>query len=226
MFLNILFVGSMFLSQCGAGVHPDTLNAIIKVESNYNELAINDNSTGRSHHPRSKEEAIDLTKYLYSAGHSLDVGLMQINSLHFNRPGIDYTMLFDPCYNVSVGAKILKSFYRDHSLKTPADEPETTLLKALSSYNTGSPYKGKKYVGKILKVVGAIDQIPIIEEKPNISVYYPGRSNAVGHPSRHTNSIVFFVKNDAPSREETGELDDVRKDSKIKMRYHASELSY
>ena len=226
MFLNVLLVGSMLLSQCGAGVHPDTLNAIIKVESNYNELAINDNSTGRSHHPRSKEEAIDLTKYLYSAGHSLDVGLMQINSLHFNRPGIDYTMLFDPCYNVSVGAKILKSFYKDHSLKTPADEPDTTLLKALSSYNTGNPYKGKKYVGKILKAVGTIGHIPIMEEKPDISVYYPGRSNAVGHPSRQASRIVFFVKNEDPEKEETGELDDVRKDSKIKMRYHASGLSF
>ena len=225
MFLNFLLIGSMLLSQCGTGVHPDTLNAIITVESNYNELAINDNSTGMSHHPKSKEEAIELTKYLYSIGHSLDVGLMQINSLHFNEPGIDYTMLFDPCYNVSIGTNILKSFYKDHSLNNPTDQPEITLLKALSSYNTGSPHKGKKYVNKILKAAGSSSKIPIIEEKPYISVYHRSRSNP-GSISRHANHIGFFAKNQSSNNEEIGELDNERKDSKIKMRYHASGLSY
>lgn len=200
MFLNFLLIGSMLLSQCGAGVHPDTLNAIIKVESNYNELAINDNSTGISHRPKSKEEAIELTKYFYSVGHSLDVGLMQINSLHFNESGIDYTMLFDPCYNISIGTNILKSFYKDHSLNNPTDPPEITLLKALSSYNTGRPHKGKKYVNKILKAAGSSSKISIIEEKPYITVYHRSRSNP-SRTNRPANRIAFFAKNETPATE-------------------------
>ena len=164
MLLNLFIAGSLLFSQCGAGVHPDTLNAIIKVESNYNQLAIYDNTTGASYRPQSKEQAIYLTGIFLSSGHSIDIGLMQINSQHLAKLNIDYKDLFDPCYNVAVGTKILSGFYREHARGNPTDQPDMTLLKALSSYNTGSPRKGKRYVNKILKVAGKSINMPLAEE--------------------------------------------------------------
>ena len=176
MLLNILIAGSLLLSKCGGGVHPDTLNAIIEVESNHNTLAIYDNTTGTSYRPLSKEQAIYFTEILLSAGHSIDIGLMQINSLHLKRLNINYKNLFDPCYNVGIGTKILTDFYREHASKNPSDKPDVTLLKALSSYNTGSPHKGKKYVQKILKAAGKSTKVSIAEEYAN----------------KEPNSISFF----------------------------------
>jgi type IV secretion system protein VirB1 len=198
--LNYFLISSLLVAQCGAGVHPDTLNAIIKVESNYNALAINDNTTGICIKPTSKEQAVSLTNYLLSEGHSLDVGLMQINSQHFSEPGVDYMRLFDPDYNISTGSKILARFYREHAMENPNDKPEITLLKALSSYNTGSPYKGKNYVNKILKAAGASCRIPIVEQQPNIAVYRHAGNQNQGQNSGRT-SIAFFKKQEAAGRE-------------------------
>ena len=164
MLLDLFIAGSLFFSQCGPGVHPDTLNAIIKVESNYNQLAIYDNTTGASYRPQSKEQAIYLTEIFLSSGHSIDIGLMQINSQHLAKLNIDYKDLFDPCYNVAIGTKILSGFYREYARSNPMDQPDMILLKALSSYNTGSPHKGKRYVNKILKAAGKSINIPIAEE--------------------------------------------------------------
>jgi len=200
MLLNCFLISSLLVARCGAGVHPDTLNAIIKVESNYNALAINDNTTGMCIKPTSKEQAVSLINYLLSEGHSLDVGLMQINSRHFSEPGVDYMRLFDPDYNISTGSNILARFYREHAMENPNDKPEITLLKALSSYNTGSPYKGKNYVNKILKAAGASSQIPIVEKQPTIAVYRrAGNQNQRQNPGR--NSISFFKKQEAAGRE-------------------------
>ena len=193
MFLNCFLISFLLVAQCGAWVHPDTLNAIIKVESNYNALAINDNTTGICIKPTSKEQAVSLTNYLLSEGHSLDVGLMQINSQHFSEPDVNYLRLFDPDYNISTGSKILARFYREHAIKNPDDTPEITLLKALSSYNTGRPYKGKNYVNKILKAAGASSRISIVEQQPNIAVYRrAGNQNQGQTPAR--TSICFFKK--------------------------------
>lgn len=196
MLLDLFIAGSLLFSQCGAGVHPDTLNAIIKVESNYNQLAIYDNTTGASYRPQSKEQAIYLTGNFLSSGHSIDIGLMQINSQHLAKLNIDYKDLFDPCYNIAIGTKILSSFYREHARGNPTDQPDMTLLKALSSYNTGNPRKGKRYVNKILKAAGKSINISIAGE----------------YTKADTNSISFFKeKLIAVRTERTEPTDEVRK---------------
>lgn len=196
MLLDLFIAGSLLFSQCGAGVHPDTLNAIIKVESNYNQLAIYDNTTGASYRPQSKEQAIYLTGIFLSSGHSIDIGLMQINSQHLAKLNIDYKDLFDPCYNVAVGTKILSGFYREHARGNPTDQPDMILLKALSSYNTGSPRKGTRYVNKILKAAGKSINRPIAGE----------------YTKADTNSISFFKeKLIAVRTERTEPTDEVRK---------------
>lgn len=139
--------------QCGPEVNPVTTQAIIEIESRGDPLAIHDNHTGKSYNPPNTESALKIASRLLKLGHSLDLGLMQINSAHLKK-GIDLVRLFDPCFNIGTGTKILAEFYRKHARKSPQDPADLTLLKALSSYNAGTPYRGKRYVNRILKRSG------------------------------------------------------------------------
>ena len=155
--LNVILAGALSFSslcvQCGPEVNPATTQAIIEIESRGDPLAIHDNDTGKSYKPPSREGAVRIASQLLKQGHSLDLGLMQINSFHL-KPGIDLTQLFDPCFNIGVGTNILAGFYRGHAKNSPHDPADITLLKALSSYNSGTPYRGKYYVNRILKRAG------------------------------------------------------------------------
>lgn len=150
LMLGGLIYLSGFLSQCGPAVFPATTRAIIQVESGGNPLAIGDNHLKRSFAPGTKTEAIRLASYLLAQGHSIDLGLMQINSLHLAPMNLTLEEVFNPCKNVRTGTTILADFYRRHQ----TDDPATSLFKALSAYNTGKGWKGAGYVNKILLAAG------------------------------------------------------------------------
>jgi len=149
----------MLAEQCGPAVHPATTTAIIKVESGGQPFAIHDNRTNRSYFPQTKIEAQWIAYTLLTRDHSIDMGLMQVNSTHITGMGIDYRELFDPCYNIAVGTRVLGDFYRRYNNSTTS--PETALLYALSGYNTGTPYKGRNYVNRILEAAGSAVRVPI-----------------------------------------------------------------
>ena len=99
----ILFVCAIFVisaktasgfcfNEAGAiyGIPPRLLQAIAKVESNYDPAAVHWNSNG-----------------------SYDYGLMQINSWWAGRLGEDvWSTIGDPCANVIVGAGILADLFK------------------------------------------------------------------------------------------------------------------
>jgi len=172
-------------ATCGPDVHPATIRAIIKVESAGNPLAILDNATGKSYKPKDRSQAVQIAADLLAQGHSLDMGLMQINSQHLNKRGIDYRQLFDPCFNISAGTAILSEFYQRHSRNNPNAPPDLILLKSLSSYNTGSPYRGRKYVSRILQKArgtGAQPGQPILAQSGNTPA------------NRSIRNVAFFRK--------------------------------
>lgn len=180
-----LLISSPLYATCGPDVHPATIQAIIDVESGGNPLAILDNSTGKSYKPKDSAQAVQIATDLLVQGHSLDMGLMQINSQHLKKRRIDYRQLFDPCMNIRSGTKILAEFYQRHSRNHPQDPPDLILLKSLSSYNTGTPYRGRKYVSKILKnasYAGNQNQMPIY-----------GKFAKTGH-MKSVNNMAFFRK--------------------------------
>jgi soluble lytic murein transglycosylase-like protein len=75
---------------------------------------------------------------------SVDVGLMQVNSIHFPKLksyGISPEDLFDPCTNINVGAWELASCIRRFGANS----------KALTCYNGMVP--GNPYSGKVLAVL-------------------------------------------------------------------------
>lgn len=113
------------LTQCfvSAGdmysINPDLLWTIAKVESNFNPRAINYNKNG-----------------------SYDYGIMQINSFWYKHLGHDRWMaLADPCYNVHVGAWILKQCINKHGYS----------WSAVGCYNASTEAKRNSYAWKIYK---------------------------------------------------------------------------
>lgn len=129
-------------------VAPETVAAFAQAESRLNPFAIFDNSTRRSYAPVSAGEAIAIARGLLDRGHSIDAGLMQINSANFTRTGLDADTAFDPAHSVRAGAQILVDAYQWCRERQPAAEP----LRCMASvYNTGRPTAGERngYVGRV-----------------------------------------------------------------------------
>ncbi|PUE89536.1 lytic transglycosylase domain-containing protein, partial [Xanthomonas hortorum] len=115
---------------CSVGVHPQTVQAIIKHESGGNAYAINNQA--RSFYPTRLEDAQSIAVEQVRAGRSTDIGLMQINSQHLGKFGLTPIDLLDPCTNIRVGTTILSQNYAQTWAKYRAEKP--ALLGALSMY--------------------------------------------------------------------------------------------
>ena len=166
-----------------AQVAPETIVIFAKTESNFNPLAIYDNTVGKSYRPSSIEEALALAVKLLDRGHSIDAGLMQINSANFERTGLTADTAFDPAHSVRAGAQILVDAYLWCRERQPAAEP----LRCMASvYNTGRPTAGERngYVGKVFAaadhLVPAIRQA--LPEKPAAEPAAPIVPHACGPP--------------------------------------------
>jgi type IV secretion system protein VirB1 len=83
-------------------------------------------------------------------GHSLDLGIMQINSKNLASLGMSVFDAFDPCRSVSAAQKILQFAMATGSSET---ERQAALLITLSRYNTGQPLAGiaNGYVDEVIK---------------------------------------------------------------------------
>lgn len=95
------------------GIDPWILWAIGATESGHNPYAINRNSNG-----------------------TYDIGVMQINSIHFKEYNLHPEQLYDPRTNIFVGALILKECFNRHGNN----------WMAINCYNGLSPANKKYYV--------------------------------------------------------------------------------
>ena len=123
---------------CGPLVHHETLASVARAESSFNTLAIGDNTAGRSYAPASAQEAIQTANALIARGHSLDLGVMQINTKNLRGLRMSVADTFDPCKSIAAGARVLVEGYRPAGV----EDNQATLLRALSHYNTGNPQRG------------------------------------------------------------------------------------
>jgi len=110
-------VNTVFEKSKKYGFHPDLVLALIKVESNFNPYAMS------------------------PAG---AYGLMQVNySVWKNHLKINQRKIFNIEYNIELGLKILKTYYK---------ETGGNLRKALHLYNNGYLYNNRKYVTQVINV--------------------------------------------------------------------------
>lgn len=136
------------LQACAPTVAPETMVAVIRVESEGDPFRIGVNSGGAiRRQPSNAADAIATARGLLRRGANFDAGLMQINSANFARLGLTPETVFDPCTNLRAGARVLTDNYgraRDAGHANP-------LQAAISEYNTGSRSRGLSngYVGRV-----------------------------------------------------------------------------
>ena len=145
--LSISAFGQLAL-RCGPSVAPSTLASIARTESAFEPLSINDNTTGTSGVPATRDIAVQIASKLLEAGHSVDIGIMQINSANFARLGLTLEAAFDPCKSVAAGAAVLAGGYTGGATH---EGQQSALRVALSKYNTGDAQRGfaNGYVHKV-----------------------------------------------------------------------------
>ena len=155
------------LAACAPAVAPATLARVIQVESGGRPLAINVNKGPRVGAPANPAVAAATARYWIARGHSVDLGLMQVNSRNLARLGFTIEQMFDPCTNVRAGAQILTENYV--AAAKARGHGQHALRDALSAYNTGSFRRGyaNGYVGKYYAMpysygrVGAVNTSPL-----------------------------------------------------------------
>lgn len=135
-------------TRCGPSVAPSTLAAVAKTESGFRTFIVSDNNSRRARDFASVDEAAALADALIAQGHSIDLGLMQINSANLRRLGYSTRDALDPCKSVSGGALILS---RNYASVRNVSDPQVALRHALSQYNTGNIRAGYRngYVRRV-----------------------------------------------------------------------------
>ena len=126
-------------ASCAPGIQLPTLRAVAAVESNFEPWAIRDNTTHQTWSPPRLPDAIAIATQRLHEGHSVDVGLMQINSKNFSSLSLSLSDAFDACRSMDAARRILLSAYA-----AGASEPDrqAAILIAFSRYNTGRPLAG------------------------------------------------------------------------------------
>jgi type IV secretion system protein VirB1 len=119
---------------CAPSVDPHMIVAIGQHESGLDPLTIHDNTAGRLMHG---ERVSAVAAQLVAAGHSVDLGLMQINSANLGMLGLPLRDAFEACQSMEAAAKLLALF---------------------SKYNTGSPARGIAN-GYAMRVMAMLDNI-------------------------------------------------------------------
>lgn len=135
-------IDAAMYEACAPAVAHQTITHVVRVESGGDPLAINANRPTGPHRIRASdiEEAVRLAAAEIAAGHSVDVGLMQVNSKNFASVGLTLASAFNPCTNVAAGARILMDGYMRAVVKH--GEGQAALQVALSLYNTGDFRRG------------------------------------------------------------------------------------
>src|SRR5271166_5921428 len=131
------------LLACAINVAPVTLEAVVRVESGGNPLALNVNRLqGAQPHPATLAEAVSLAQSYIAQGYSVDIGLMQVNNRNLAALGYTVEQVLDPCTNIRAGGTILAADYGRATQQLGVAPGQPALLAALSAYNTGDFARG------------------------------------------------------------------------------------
>jgi type IV secretion system protein VirB1 len=167
--------------RCAPSVAPPTLASIARTESGFESLSIHDNTTGTSGVPATRDIAIQIASKLIAAGHSVDIGIMQINSANFARLRLTLEAAFDPCKSVAAGAAVLAGGYTGGDTH---EGQQSALRVALSEYNTGDAQRGftNGYVHEVELAARGIVPALDVGVAPTATVSQPPRAAVPAAP--------------------------------------------
>jgi type IV secretion system protein VirB1 len=150
-------------AACAPQVAPETIAAIIRVESAGNMLTVAPNGGPMVRRAVDAADAAQIARYAIAYSKSVDLGLMQVNSRNLAALGYQVEDMFDPCKNIRAGATILAADYAAAVVRF--GEGQDALRVALSLYNTGDFERGfangyvAKYYGSV-RVSSTISKVP------------------------------------------------------------------
>ena len=172
------------LKRCAPEVSPVTMAALVAQESGGSLYALDDDSTHIVYHPVTYASAARLSAQLLSAGHSVDLGLAQVNSGWLPALHLTAAELLEPCENLRAGSLILLRAWRAAGAGTPAGGtfvrsagPVTgaprvpaapprakRLARALAIYHSGHPRSlaGRQYAAETYRHAGVRVIVPAI----------------------------------------------------------------
>jgi type IV secretion system protein VirB1 len=155
-------------ARCAPGVPVWVLRGVARTESDFHPWMLHDNSTHASDSPASLAAAKTEAAAWMAEGHSVDLGLMQINTANLSALGMTIGTALDPCASLAGGAAVLRAAYGSG----PVDAgQQAALLMALSIYNTGSPLKGiiNGYARKVMRHADEVAALPVSPLQPGIA---------------------------------------------------------
>ncbi len=134
------------------------LDAIRAVESNGEPFAIRDNTSDRSYMLSSEPAAIAKARELLELEHNIDMGAMQINSIHLSRSGISLANIFRPATQSSLSRTIFNEF---HTLtKAVYGDVDLAVWRAVGAYNMGTRGVYQDYVVYTHKIMAKMGVNP------------------------------------------------------------------
>lgn len=146
------------LASCAPSVAPETMTALVDVESSGNPYAIGVVDGRLERQPETLAEALSTARALEAAGWNYSVGLAQVNRLNFKVYRLTLEQAFEPCRNLATGAAILGECYARATIDR---DPQVGLRAALSCYYSGGFERGfqpdddgTSYVERVLRRVG------------------------------------------------------------------------
>jgi type IV secretion system protein VirB1 len=199
------------VQRCASNVGPITMKAIIAVESSGDSYAINDDTAQHSYSPKTLTEATTIAADLMARGHNFDAGIAQVNSVNFQNEGLGLGNMFEPCWNVRAGSRILgrsyaaatKRLWIGHTPKTVEEQhlqEQLALRHAFSIYNSGSAYKSMHYSD--LVVAAATHELQYRQPTVAQAYSYEPSPNTLSAKSIHiinTQPVQFAIAHKATS---------------------------
>lgn len=204
MLISALVIARLAAS-CAPTVAPGTLASIAGTESGFDTLAIHDNTTGRDLSAATRQAAIATARTLIADGHSVDLGLMQINSSNLTPLGLTVRSSFNACASLSAAAHLL---VMDYQPGLSGDE-QAALQAAFSRYNTGNTIRGFQngYVQRVVatarRIVPEINPAaPIVTPKSTLNTPAPASGSASAQaPKWRVFGSVDASSSDTPAQQ-------------------------
>lgn len=192
--------------RCAPSVHPQTMAAVVGVESGANPFAIGVVGGALVRQPNHLAEATTTALALERGGYNFSVGVAQVNRYNLAKYGLDYVTAFDACESLRAGSLILKDCFDRARIRIT--DQQQALHAAFSCYYSGNFSTGFRadfpgqpsYVQKVVSRAGgsaspapsnqAIPLMPATRSKP-------GRTNAMTRPRESpATSTVTDVEGD------------------------------
>lgn len=156
---------SDLIERCAPRVHPETMSALISAESKGNQFDIADagplnmpwrdrKRLVRTLHYNNIDEAVNEAMTLIESGHTVSLGLTQVNDRNLKALGITIRDAFNACVNIAAGGKIFTAYYVQAARQFgPGGR---AMRAALSAYNSGDWWRGEGdgYVDLVLNQRG------------------------------------------------------------------------